>query len=196
MNSIIAAETMIEHEKNRENTYIPNHKVSEKPNEYPVSFEVVSETYKYVLKPDNRCILDYGGKQVLVFDEVDRNTEQTSGTVKGKKTLEKTLRAYRALFAHSNFPSGRKALYQEILGTELPALVRFHFTSKGAMHNVMEILSTLSDDKGAKNFLFKHHEGRFDGRERYMAPMHDPATYREYLRVGRPSVDLSNPDTF
>jgi predicted transcriptional regulator len=167
MQNIITAEIRIGVGQFSERTFIPSHRVSVLPNAYDLELD----GKKYTLKPDQRFIIDYGGKQRLFFLEVHRGTEDTTGMGK-KKTVEKMLRLYRAFIGRKD---GAISEYQKYFKfpTPIPAFVLIVFSNKGDMETAMKLYAKITEGKGS-NFIGFRLDERFkitDGRRDFAMPM-------------------------
>jgi len=162
MQSCTLSEFYIGASENRDYTFIPQHRLTQKP----LEFDLTIEGKKTVLKPDAYFAVDYGGKKRNFFLEVDRGNEQKEGVVAGKKTLERSLRQYYE-FIRSR--TNELSLFCQTLDDRSPVFALFIFTNPEVMKTAQRILTEkVTKGKGC-NFILFRCDPRFAGKQ-YQAP--------------------------
>ena len=180
--AIVGAEIEIGSYQNRDYTFIPHHRTTNKPNSYRVPLSDLPKDT--TLEPDIHFQIDYVTRKQHFFVEVDLGTETLTGVYQDQKTIERSLKQYREFIGNRQ--------YHDDLNTTDRAYLLFIFNDKARMKSAMDILETISEKKGNAYMLFFCDE-RFDSKT-FPAPMVSDKLWNEkYERVGRPPVFINVP---
>jgi hypothetical protein len=186
MESTILWELYLGVKQNRDYTFIPHHRTTSNPNQYEVPVKLEGKVFNTVLRPDAHFAIDYGGTKRHFFFEADRGTEQRDKILTGKKTLERSLRQYRAFIGSFD---GSDPLYHKPLDTRAPATALFVFSKKSKCEAAMELLHKITEGKG-NNYIYFRHDERFES-ESFAPPKLSLQNWQgEWMRVARPPVRL------
>jgi len=190
MESCVLSEIYLGAENTQGYTFRPHHQLlRDTPNEYKVPIVYKGKTIDTELRPDAHFAINYGETQRHYFLEVDRGSEQRGGVLLGKKTIERSLRQYRAFIGRLD---GVHPLYHKALKTEDAAVVLFLFSKKSKMESAMKLLDEITEGKG-NNYIGFRYDERFADPD-FTPPEVSLLNWTEpWECLKRPPISISTP---
>lgn len=187
MRSCLMWEFYLAHERKRENTFIPHHRITALdpvPQEKLVTFTHDSKEISIALRWDDDFILDFDARQRLFFLEADKGNEVNMTEDMRRKSELRSFLQYQQFIG--------RGIYREHFKTEKAAIVLHVFNNRQKMENVMALHEKWTKGNGS-NFHAYRLDERFADPD-FVAPKVSYANYFEpWQQINRPPLYIDRP---